>query len=34
MQSTGPGPQSFQLVRRAHQAESYEVWDGDRKSVV
>src|SRR5690348_12132530 len=28
MQSTGPGPQSFQLVRRAHQAESYEIWDG------
>src|SRR5690348_1575096 len=28
MQSTGPGPQSFQLVRRVQQAESYEIWDG------
>src|SRR5690242_6070071 len=28
MQSPGSGPQSFQLVRRAHQAESYEIWDG------
>ncbi len=32
MQSTGPGMQSFQLVRRAHQADLYEIWDGQSSS--